>query len=186
MVNILKTILVVIFAVDLLLLVWRVSGGSDNLKVLSFVVSVSPTPLPTLTPTPRPEDDQPLAETPTPLPSPTPTPLPTTGPTPTSVSQPKFSQEEIHGFIERFAGQYGVDPNVLRHIAVCESGFRTDAVNGPYTGLYQFGSSSWVNNRQLMGEDGSLDLRFNAEESVQTAAFIVSKGIKNIWPNCFP
>jgi soluble lytic murein transglycosylase-like protein len=122
--------------------------------------------------------------TPTPVPTRIPTPIPTS--TPTSIPQPKFSQEEIHGFIERFAGQYGVDPNVLRHIATCESGFNAQAVNGPYVGLYQFGSSAWISNRVLMGEDASLDLRFNAEESAQTAAFVVSRGIKNIWPNCFP
>lgn len=89
-------------------------------------------------------------------------------------------------FIERFASQYSVDPNVLRHIATCESGFNANARNGPYAGLYQFGNSSWKSNRILMGEDTDPDLRYNAEESVQTAAYIISRGIKNIWPNCYP
>lgn len=89
-------------------------------------------------------------------------------------------------FIERFAGQYGVDPNVLRHVAVCESGFRADAINGPYAGLFQFNVNTWKNNRKLMGEDTNLDLRFNAEEATQTAAYLMSIGKRGIWPNCYP
>ncbi|OGM10411.1 hypothetical protein A2Z67_02920 [Candidatus Woesebacteria bacterium RBG_13_36_22] len=171
-------VLIAVFLVDLVLLAWRISDGSSKLQVLSFIASTTPTPVPTSMPTPT--------ITPTPSPTLTPTPLPTPSPTPTSVPQPKFSQEQIHGFIERFAAQYSVDPNVLRHIATCESDFNAEAINGSYVGLFQFGSASWKSNRVIMGEDTDPDLRFNAEESVQTAAFIVSKGIKNIWPNCYP
>lgn len=178
--SLLLKILVAVFLIDLVLVAWRLSEKKSDLQVLSFMTSASSTPAPTLTPTPT------ITPTPTPTFTPTPSPSPTIIPIPTLAPQPKFSQEEIHGFIEIFAGQYGVDPNVLRHIATCESGFNASAVNGPYVGLFQFGSSSWINNRKLMGEDSDLDLRFNAEESVQTASFIVSKGIKNIWPNCYP
>ena len=107
-------------------------------------------------------------------------------PTPTPIPQPEFSGEEIHKFIERFSAQYSCDPNVLRHIAVCESGFRADAVNGPYVGLFQFATVTWKSHRNLMGEDGNPDLRFNAEEAVQTAAYVVSQGKGYIWPNCYP
>jgi len=88
--------------------------------------------------------------------------------------------------IKIYADQYGVDPNVLRYVAICESNFNPAAINGPYAGLYQFNPTTWENNRQLMGEDPSLDLRLNAEEAIKTAAFILSIGRGNIWPNCFP
>ena len=99
---------------------------------------------------------------------------------------PPVSPQEIHAFIERFSAQYGVDPNVMRHIAVCESGFNPLAINGPYIGLYQFGKSGWISNRQALGENTDTDLRLSAEESVQTAAYIISIGKGSLWPNCFP
>jgi soluble lytic murein transglycosylase-like protein len=97
-----------------------------------------------------------------------------------------FSSEQINVFIERFAGQYGVDANVLRHVAVCESGFNPHASNLSYAGLYQFTSNTWGNYRKQMGEDENPDLRFNAEEAVQTAAYIMSIGKTHIWPSCVP
>jgi len=133
-----------------------------------------PTQLPTATPT----------EKPTPTPSPKPTPTPTPSPTPKPAAP--VSSEEIHGFIERFAAQYTVDPNVLRHIAVCESGFNPLAYNVGYAGLYQFGPITWAKFRQQIGEDTNPDLRFNAEEAVQTAAYVLSIGGGGIWPNCLP
>ncbi|MCL5019997.1 MAG: transglycosylase SLT domain-containing protein [Patescibacteria group bacterium] len=173
-------VLILVFLVDVVLLLWRLSQKPTRVKVLSYFSQATPTPtptpIPTSTPTPLP--------TATPLPTPTFTPTPT--PTPTPIPQPKFTQKEIHMFIERFAGQYGVDPNVLRHVAVCESGFRADAINGPYAGLFQFNVNTWKNNRKLMGEDTNLDLRFNAEEATQTAAYLMSIGKRGIWPNCYP
>lgn len=96
------------------------------------------------------------------------------------------SAEVVYGLVERFASQYGVDPDVLRYMALCESGFRSNAVNGPYVGLFQFGSVTWTNMRKEMGEESNPDLRFSAEESVQTAAYSLSKGKEKIWPNCMP
>ena len=124
--------------------------------------------------------------TPSPTPEPTETPSPTPVPTETPIPQPLFSSEEIHGFIERFAGQYGVDPNVLRHLAVCESGFNPLAANLNYAGLFQFSPNTWIKYRQLMGEDVDISLRLNAEEAVQTAAYAYSLGNDSIWPNCAP
>jgi len=137
---------------------------------------LTPTEIPTPTPSPSP--------TPTPKPTSTPTVTPT--PTPLLLPPPPATPEQILSFIERFAGQYAVDPNVLRHIAVCESGFNPLAVNGPYAGLYQFSSSAWQNNRIPMGEDSNPALRYSAEESVQTAAYIISIGKIYLWPNCQP
>ena len=140
-------------------------------SVTNSPLDITPTSTPTLTPSPIP------TASPTPKPKNTPTPRPL---------QPKILQSEIHTLMERFAGQYAVDVNVLRHIAVCESGFNPSAVNGPYAGLYQFNIATWKNNRVLMGEDTNPDLRFSAEESIQTAAYLISRGRRSLWPNCYP
>lgn len=144
--------------------------------------TLTPTPSPTLTPTPTLEP----TKTPTPTLKPKPTPTPTLTPTPTPILQPSVSSEQINGFIEKFAGQYGVDPSVLRSIAVCESGFNPLATNLVYAGLYQFTPTAWIKYRELLGEDTNPDLRFNAEEAVQTAAFVLSLGQTFIWPSCVP
>jgi len=140
----------------------------------------APTPVITLTPTPS------IAPSPSPSLSPTPSsttptishkPLPTTTP---------VSSEEVNGFIEKFSAQYGVNPNVVRYVAICESGFRSNAVQGIYVGLFQFGPTTWKNIRLEFGEDINPDLRLSAEESTQTAAYAISKGKGGIWPNCLP
>lgn len=157
----------------------RLEEGS----VLSSEDLAEPTDTPTSTPTPTP------TLTPTPSLTPTPTILPTPTLTPTSTPAPKaatYTQEQVQGFIERFAAQYGVDQHVLRHIAVCESGLNPLAENGPYAGLFQFASLTWQNNRILLGEDTGLHLRFDAEEAAQTAAFILSTRGGGVWPNCVP
>lgn len=149
-------------------------------KVLAEKIEITPTTQ--ITPT------ETIAPSPTLTPSPThtPAPLPTKIPIPTSNPQPKVTSQEIHALMERFAGQYGVDVNILRHIAICESGFRENAVNGPYAGLFQFAKITWKNARLEFGEDPDPDLRFNAEEAVQTASYLVAKGRRGIWPNCNP
>ena len=77
-------------------------------------------------------------------------------------------------------------PNVMRHLAICESGFRADAVNGPYVGLFQFGPTTWQNIRAEIGENPDPDLRADAEEAIQTAAYALARGKLGIWPNCQP
>ncbi len=166
----------------MLFLLENFSIKKDTLSQQSEILALTPSP--TLTPTPTPEP----TKTPTPTlksaPTPTLSPIPT--PTPTSVPQPRVSSEQINSFIERFANQYGVDPSVLRYIAVCESGFDPLATNFVYAGLYQFTPTTWTKYRELLGEDANLDLRFNAEEAVQTAAFVLSLGQIFIWPSCIP
>jgi len=133
-----------------------------------------------VTPSPSPTDS------PTPEPTPTPTPVPTPKPTPTPVPQPTYSSQQINEFIDRFAAQYNVSPHILRHIALCESGFNPEALYVGYAGLYQFGPITWKNVRIKMGEDPDISLRYNAEEAVQTAAYNLSINNAGIWPNCAP
>jgi len=154
------------------------NGPKNKDTVLGETVVQTPVPITsssfTSSPTP----------TPTPLPTKSLTPTPT--PTPTPIPQPTTSSQEINGFIDRFSAQYGVDPNVIRHLAICESGFRSNAVNGIYVGLFQFNATTWKNIRKEFGEDVNPDLRYSAEESVQTACYALSKGKVRIWPNCQP
>lgn len=126
-------------------------------------------------------------KTPSPKPTPKPTAKPTVKPTPTEAPiVDMVSSEEINRLIDGFAGQYGIDPNVLRHIAICESGFNPSATNGPYVGLFQFGPITWATNRILIGENPNPSLRFSAEESIQTAAYMLSTKGRQFWPNCQP
>ncbi len=155
------------------------SGGTEVLEVVSATIAPSPTPKLTNTLTPKPTKKLSSLD---PFLSPTPT-LP---PAPRYVSQPKFTDEEINNFISRFAGQYEVDAEVLKKVAECESGSNADAINGIYVGLFQFDSGSWRSLRDQMGEESDPNIRFNAEESVQTAAFALSNGRGSIWPNCIP
>ena len=157
---------------------------------ITAVASDSKGSPPTPTSTPQPTPSETPVQTPTPKPSQKPTPSPSVTPkpsaTPKPIPQPLFTSEQIYGFTERFASQYAVDPNVLRHIAQCESGFNQSATNGLYTGLYQFGAITWSNFRKAIGENPDSALRLNAEEAVQTAAYALSLGKLHIWPNCQP
>ena len=127
--------------------------------------------------------------TPTPIPSATPHAAKQNQTTPNQAEENTSIQitnapEDIITLIEKYAGEYGVDRNMMVGIAKCESGFRSNAVNGPYAGIYQFVSGTWISNRRAMGLDENLDLRYNAEESVRTAAFKMSRDGFGAWPVC--
>ena len=139
------------------------------------VSTSSPTETPTFSPSPTPIAT-PMV-TPTAVPTQTPEPIPTPTPVPPA---------QINALIDRFSAQYAVDPNVMRHIAICESGFNPLAVNGAYIGLFQFGPITWKNMRKEIGEDIDTNLRYSAEESAQTAAYALSQGKRGIFPNCAP
>ena len=137
----------------------------------------SPPPLPS--PTPARIATQSVAGGPTPRPKPTPKPTPTPEVT-------KYSSEEIYHLIDDLSGQLGVDPNVIRHIAVCESGFNPLSVNGKYAGLFQFDALTWRTNRQSLHLDANPALRLDAQEAIHTAVYLVSIRGGSAWPNCYP
>lgn len=172
-----------------------INDGKKYEKVLAERSAVVVTPTPSLEPSPTSTASATPSvmsatstKSPAPTQKPTSTSAPTNSPTPTATPspQPTYSSQQINEFINRFAGQYGVDPNVLRYIALCESGFNPLAQNLGYAGLYQFGATTWQTYRKKIGEDGNPDLRLNAEEAVQTAAYVISIGNSYIWPNCVP
>jgi hypothetical protein len=140
-------------------------------------IFATPTPTPTTTPTPTPTP----TNTPTPTPTPTPTNTPTPTPTPTEMPAPV----DLEALFEKYSSQYSVDRGLLKRIADCESHFNTNANwRDVYIGMYQFSESSWVATRTQMNADTNPALRTNAEESIKTAAFKLSIGGQNAWPNC--
>lgn len=85
---------------------------------------------------------------------------------------------------DKYGKEYGVNKQVLSKIAYCESTFNPNAVNGPYAGMFQFVTSTWVADRKSMGLDPDPNLRFNAEEAVKTTAYKISRGGIGAWPVC--
>jgi len=96
----------------------------------------------------------------------------------------KVAPEVTLVLIEKYGQEYGVDPGLLKQIAACESGYRTEAANGPYGGMYQFLASTWASNRKAMGASPDPNLRFDAEEAIKTAAFKISRDGAGAWPVC--
>ena len=133
------------------------------------------TPIPTPTPT----------STPTPLPTPTATPLPTPIPTPTPTPPAVIVlPADLDDLFNKYSTAYNIDKELLKRIANCESGLNPNASWQDYAGLFQFGSTLWMQTRNLMGENNDVNLRYNPEEAIKTAAFMVSQNQLGIWPNC--
>ncbi len=156
----------------------------DSTTLLSPIEGIASLPSITTTPTPTP------TETPTPTPTKKITPPPAGGPTPTPSAgwrtQPQFSSAEIYAFTEKYGILYAVDPNVIRHVTLCESGFNPSAKNYIYAGLFQFDTNTWIIYRQKMGLSADPDLRYHAEEAIRTGTYILSLGKTGLWPNCYP
>ena len=144
--------------------------GANNRETPGEVLAeVAPTPSPTPSPNPQP------TATPRPKPTPTPTPIPV-------ISAPA----DLEPIFNEAATKYSVNANLLKKIAKCESRFNRGVVskNGLYVGLFQFAVPMWSNQRVLMGADPNPDLRFGARESIETAAYAISRWGTQAWPVC--
>jgi Transglycosylase-like domain len=131
--------------------------------------------IPTVTPTAIP--------TQTPFPTETPAPSPTIAPSPTSIPQP--SSSDLETLFSQYSSTYNVSEDELKKIANCESGFNTNSNNaGLYEGMFQFSASTWESVRGRMGLDPNPDLRTDPAEAIKTAAYMLSQGEENAWPNC--
>lgn len=150
----------------------RVLGISTQVP---FIVTHTPTPSSTPTPT--------LTPTPTITPSPTSTPSPTYTPTPTNTPTP-LPKSQYENYFEQYSNQYAVDINVLKKIAHCESGMGPGAQNGPYGGMFQYTEVTWKSIRMQMGADPNPALRFGIKESIETAAFHISREGTKPWQGC--
>lgn len=102
-------------------------------------------------------------------------------PTPTTTIGPKLTLDQM---FTKYADEYHVDKGLLQKIAKCESNFNPRSANSLYAGLFQFSASTWGTVRSRMGLDRNVDLRLDAEEAIKTAAYFISKGGQNAWPNC--
>lgn len=120
--------------------------------------SLSPTPIPTIAPTPK--------------------------PTPTPAPAAIFAPSGLEPLFIKYSDDYSIDNQLLKRIAKCESGFNPNASANGYAGLFQFSQALWTQTRNLLGLNSDQNLRFNAEESIRTAAFMVSQNHLGIWPNC--
>lgn len=147
---------------------------TKQVKVLGKQTAILPTktPTPTLIPT----------ETPTPTLVPTDTPVPPT-PTPEAPT-PIPAPNSLDELFTKYSNLYSVAKDLLQKIANCESGLNSNSANGDYLGMFQFSSGSWITNRNSMGLNSDTGLRLNAEESIKTAAFMISENKTNAWPNC--
>jgi len=156
---------------------------NKNLNVKGVFIKATPTLLPTatLTPTETPTSTETITPSPKPTITPTPTPNPTATPKPTAVPA---TSEQLEEWFEKYSSEYSVSKDKLRAIAVCESNLKTNAVNGDYAGLYQFSKNAWLSTRKAMNLESDLNLRFNPEESIKTAAFKIAGGGIGSWPNC--
>ena len=115
----------------------------------------------------------------------TPVPTPTLKPTLTPTPAPKvISSGQLADQFTKYSNQYSVNRELLWKIGVCESGLNSSATNGIYGGMFQFSESSWITIRTHMNLPHDSKLRFDAEESIKTAAFKLSVGGAGAWPEC--
>jgi hypothetical protein len=143
--------------------------------------TIRPTVSPVPTQSPHPPTT-PITKT-TPSITPSPTSTPTSTPTLSPTTKP-VSKSEIENLIIKYSDEYKINKDQLRKIAVCESGLNPKAENLIYEGLFQFAPASWKSYRKQMNADTSPELRTNAEEAIKTAAYMLSQGKENAWPNC--
>lgn len=106
-------------------------------------------------------------------------------PTVTIVPQPTSAGiVDIETLFGKYSTAYNVSENELKKIAKCESGFNTTSDTGTYAGMFQFSEGTWESTRNMMKLDPNPELRKNAKEAIRTAAFMLSQGRENAWPNC--
>jgi len=131
--------------------------------------------IPTITPT--------STLTPTFIPTPTLSPTPTATPSPT-LTPIIILPKDLDDLFTKYSNEYSVGKELLKRIAKCESSLNPNAATNLYAGLFQFAEPIWVQTRNLLGLNPDVNLRFNPEESIRTAAFMISQGHLGIWPNC--
>jgi hypothetical protein len=106
-----------------------------------------------------------------------------------SLTNPGFrdlivEESDLDHWFNQYGSEYGIDVVSLKSIAKCESGLNPNAINGIYGGLFQFSGSTWTSNRNAMGLDSDIGLRFNPEEAIRTAAFKIGRDGMGAWPVC--
>lgn len=108
-----------------------------------------------------------------------PTAMPTLAPT-----AAPLPATDYEAYFDQYSSAYKVDKELLKHIANCESHFHPGSTNGIYGGMFQFAPSTWSSTRASMGADTNPDLRFDAKEAINTAAFKIANGGADAWAAC--
>lgn len=164
----------IVLLLVLIINVWATREPGSTTHTTAIIPSPTETIIPSLTPTPT------LLLTPTAKPKITFTPTPT----PAFTMQTSSPQTNFDELFAKYGAQYGVDPEKLKSIASCESGFDPNQVTGIYGGLFQFSSLAWSEARGRIGLDATDSLRFNAEESIRTAAHEIQIKGTSGWSDC--
>jgi hypothetical protein len=87
--------------------------------------------------------------------------------------------EAVRAVVLAAAMSHGVDPDVMDRIALCESGYNARAMNGPYVGVFQLGSTK---QKQFLAE-GYTDL-FDAAQQANFVAERLAAGEIASWAGC--
>lgn len=92
-----------------------------------------------------------------------------------------------YSLVTKWANHYGIDPSWLHRVVKCESGYRSDAVNGSYwaggstpTGIAQFLADTYIANARRIGLPAQDD-RLNPDRSLQVMAYMFSIGQWTQW-----
>lgn len=116
-------------------------------------------------------------------------PLPTPTPEPKKSSTPEPKTDLQKNVVNEIEEVWGEDSEIGRAMAFCESTYGVNQANPESSarGVFQFIKGTWVYERNQMGEDPNLELRFNIQENVKTAYSHYQKnGLQPWWPsiNC--
>lgn len=92
-----------------------------------------------------------------------------------------------YALVTKWANHYGIDPAWLHRVVKCESGYRSNAVNGSYwaqgstpTGIGQFLATTYIANAARIGLP-AVDERLNPDRSLQVMAWMFSIGQSRQW-----
>ena len=100
---------------------------------------------------------------------------------------PQAVSSDNYSLVTKWANHYGIDPAWMHRVVKCESGYRSDAVNGKYwaggstpTGIAQFLASTYIANAKRIGLPAQDD-RMNPDRSLQVMAWMFSIGQWTQW-----
>ncbi len=88
------------------------------------------------------------------------------------------TRPSVQHALEVASATYGVPKERLTRVAICESTLRPDASNGPYEGLFQFGTPLW--NKTPYREFS----RNDPYAASLAASWAFSRGMASHWPVC--
>lgn len=108
-------------------------------------------------------------------------PKPTAAPVAAYVA-PQAASGDNYALVTKWANHYHVDATWLHRVVKCESGYRSDAINGKYwaqgstpTGIGQFLKTTYIANAARIGLPAQDD-RLNPDRSMQVMAWMFSIG----------